>query len=50
MQDGAPPAQPVEQLGDFQPVDFVDGDVAHRLQWPLRPDGAGQCLDTALTP
>jgi hypothetical protein len=49
MQDGALPTQPVEQLGDFEPIDFIDGDVPQRLQQSLRPDGAGNGLDAALT-
>jgi hypothetical protein len=47
---GALPAQPIEQLGDFQLVDFVDGDVAHGLQQTLRPHGPGHGLNAADAP
>ena len=46
---GAPPAESVEELGNFQPIDFVDGDIAHRLQQTLRPDGTSQSVNAALT-
>ena len=49
MKNGALTAQTIEQLGYFQPIDFVDGDVAHRLQQALRPDGARHGPDAAVT-
>jgi hypothetical protein len=49
VQDGALTAEPIEHFGDLEPIHFVDGDVPHRLQQSLRPDGAGNGPDEPLT-
>ena len=45
MQNGAAPAEPIEQLGDLELVDFVDRYVAHRLKGSVGSDRTRESVD-----
>src|SRR6266545_4345158 len=45
MENGTRAAQAVEQLGDFELVDLVHRNVAHRLKAPMGPDRTSQSMD-----